>query len=1045
MNWLCRCAVLVAVSLGLLPAIGAAQTTTIVKPEFLLIVDTSGSMRTSTATVTMPTNSCGFPAIRINDAACVVQHVADGVGDAVFGMGTFSYVCSAMALANGSHYASGPNGSCGTGGAATGGGCISPGATLPTPWTAGNNYPYPFYGCYDAYAANVDIASTRAWELRTWGDGVWDSCSIVPTVPNRGGNEISNGDPAVVGTMPYGNGMAVSSTPLAGALVGALRYLNGSLAASGHPSPYINFDNTGMVDPYPACRPMNVILLTDGAETCTASVSLGAQGNARNIGCLRVDLNQNGVIENPIPNTDPNPVLRGKFESNVDNNNDGDCYDVGEQRAFRTRVYSIGFGIACPDTSIDAIAAAGGVPAHTVSGCAGTRSGYYATNEAEISAAINSIISQSALRELCNGLDDNCNTLIDEDFAVGPRAVACTVGTGVCQRAGTTVCNTTQDGVMCNATAGTPGIENTVALCSDGLDNDCDGRVDCMDSDCAATIVCTGACVPTAEICDGRDNNCNGLVDEGGIMRPCGLNLGVCTAGTETCQTQTAPGSGVGVWSACTGTTGTAETCNNLDDNCNGVTDEGLAQVCGSMIGSCRQGFQLCVAGAFGGSCIGEITATTEVCDGLDNNCNGMTDEGIPSMGSCGGGACGVGTLQCVMGSFRCVGGSTTSPEVCDGVDNDCNGATDENIPSALCTPPGVTFPTDPPRLPCQQGLTACVNGSTVCQNAVPPATEVCNGVDDDCNGLTDDGLPPGGQCGSMTGMCTVGTWQCVNGMMTCMGGTVARTEECNCMDDDCDGMTDEPPPGGSLCSGGAVCVAGPYCTCLRPCASGEFPCSAGTYCSTVGGMMLCVPDPCVGVTCNIGSQECRRSDGMCHDRCEGVTCMSGQVCSPRTGTCVVNGCRALQNCTQGQICVNNMCVPDPCAAVTCDADHYCANGMCVAFCTGVTCPMGQTCFQGTCMADPCAGVSCVSGQYCNPTTRMCVAGRCGSRGCPMGQTCDPPTGNCIDDPCAIVRCPASATCTGGQCVVAPGAARDRAIATGGGGLACTVRGAPGR
>jgi hypothetical protein len=855
---------------------------------------------------------------------------------------------------------------------------------------------------------------------------------------------------------------------------------------------------------------------------------MGAAINARNIGCLRVDLNNDGDTNDP-----------GEF--NQDLNGDGDCYDANEQPSFRTRTYVIGFGNLISRASIDEIAAAGG-----------TGAGFVATNEATISRAIADIVARSQLVELCNGIDDDCDGLIDEDFNIGG---ACTVTNMACSSPGVFACHPTdQTRAVCNAPPIVVGPENTQTLCTDGRDNDCDGATDCADPECATQPFCT-ACTPSAEVCDGRDNDCDGLIDEGPITRPCGSMIGVCTVGTETCVQQSTP-QPMGTWGACTGRTASAEVCDGLDNNCNGVADEGLTRVCGVNRGQCRQGVQLCQgASGFGGPCIGEVGPSAEVCDGIDNDCNGTVDDGIPSAGSCGVagvGICTAGTIQCMGGMLQCVGGTTARPEVCNGLDDDCNGVIDDGLPAGTsCQPTGMMIPVDAMGRAvgaCRLGTLVCRGGANVCEGAVGPAMEVCNGLDDNCNGMVDEGLdgtpcgsmvgvcrmgmrrcvmgrevcdgavlpsdevcdgldndcdgevdegnpggggacgsmvgscmrgvnvcrggrlvceggregmpevcngldddcdgmidedlPEGGPCGSNVGRCMQGRERCVMGRMVCEGAVGPRPEECNCQDDDCDGMVDEAGEGGAaLCGGGSVCAGAPSCGCLRPCASGEFPCPAGRTCQEVMGQRLCVGDPCAGISCPMG-QVC--SNGACRSLCDGVTCEAPLVCDPRNGRCVSNDCRTLNNCAPNELCLQGRCVTDRCASVNCPMGQACVDGNCVPSCTGVSCASGEVCDQATGMcramtSDPCAGVMCAGNQVCNPSTRMCQLSQCGPQStCPRGQRCDPLNGMCTDDRCATVRCPSGEVCSEGVCRAAPRpptmtVPADRVISSGGG------------
>jgi RHS repeat-associated protein len=212
--------------------------------------------------------------------------------------------------------------------------------------------------------------------------------------------------------------------------------------------------------------------------------------------------------------------------------------------------------------------------------------------------------------ELCDGLDNNCNDTVDEGFSLG---TACSVGVGMCERAGTNVCSA-NGGVMCSAQPA----------------------------------------APSSELCDGLDNNCNDTVDEGfqlGIA--CSVGVGECSrSGRHVCN---ASGSGV----MCNVQPGTpsSELCDGKDNDCNRTVDDGFAvgAVCRVGVGECaRSGSNVCNAAGNGVTCSAQPgTPAAEVCDGKDNNCNGAVDEGLYQTMTCGSGACAAqGTRSCQSGQW---------------------------------------------------------------------------------------------------------------------------------------------------------------------------------------------------------------------------------------------------------------------------------------------------------------------------------------------------------------------------------------------------------
>ncbi len=133
-----------------------------------------------------------------------------------------------------------------------------------------------------------------------------------------------------------------------------------------------------------------------------------------------------------------------------------------------------------------------------------------------------------------------------------------------------------------------------------------------------------------------------------------------------------------------------------------------------------------------------DCTPTTESCNGVDDDCDGVIDNGATRANVCGLGVCAhTGTATCGGQPIACEPLAGTVAETCNGLDDDCDGLTDE---ASGLSPCGTGI--------CARWLPAC--GMT-CNPLHGAAAEVCNGQDDDCDGETDDGLtgctPQGSGC----------------------------------------------------------------------------------------------------------------------------------------------------------------------------------------------------------------------------------------------------------------------------------------------------------
>lgn len=160
-----------------------------------------------------------------------------------------------------------------------------------------------------------------------------------------------------------------------------------------------------------------------------------------------------------------------------------------------------------------------------------------------------------------------------------------------------------------------------------------------------------------------------------------------------------------------------------------GCTDNGQGGY--GCLGECSTGLETCTPSGWG-PCVGDVTPTTEVCDGKDNDCNGKLDDVADLGKACQEpsrlGVCTDGVFACENNKLVCKQTVQLSQEVCDNKDNDCNGLIDENLTQNCTTA-------------CGTGTQTCKAGQWSVCSAALPQLEVCDGKDNDCDGLVDEGV----------------------------------------------------------------------------------------------------------------------------------------------------------------------------------------------------------------------------------------------------------------------------------------------------------------
>jgi hypothetical protein len=927
---------------------------------------------------------------------------------------------------------------------------------------------------------------------------------------------------------------AQGGTPLAGSVRSALKdwYQPIQTAPSGAP----------LYDPKLNCRPYVNIVMTDGVESCedksvlfsdptTAVTELYNANPANRVKTYVIGMS---FAANELCNANPADSTKCPQHASAPNggcqvvdgtnvctcNLDTDCGSGCEinNATGATVHYVCGSDHICHHpalAALNAMAAAGG-----------TTRAHFANSQIDIETAFADIEADTVKHEVCNGADDDCNGICDEPFPDVGLPPGCGGPNGDGSRDPNTCDNGQQPGTHCYATGfyqctkdglgetcGAPTCDTDPSLCPrtetcDGQDDDCNGVIDdcipfvprsCCVAKCPQCAIDEGG--PIAETCNGCDDDCDGVIDDNltDVGAPCGNSVGICQPGITFCCAEASPGplyfgfpspSPIPSPNPCTQsqlTTGPnpdrlvclggvqpqTEVCDNLDNNCNGLTDEGVTQPCydgpaGTLgKGICHAGTQACSAGRFG-ACIGEQLPKQETCNNVDDDCNGTVDDNVtdsfvgqdccPSGNAADctntkvgsgplGTTCQQGHLSCSLGQRVCSGAVQKQPETCNGADDDCNGVIDD-VPGEGANCNGNGFTNQGPclaRYECVTGGAANGPHGLTCVQVVSPSPETCNNIDDDCDGTPDNnlmdnrvGVVGGVPCPSlaanlMNPPCNPGVTACENGAIVCTGFVGPQMNLCDGISRDCTGM----PNTNGNCPTGLQCYQG---NCLSECGNTEFPCPGGFVCV----MNLCVPDKCQKANCPTGFLCSIDSSGNanCTDPCMNVTCPAGYLC--KLGACQDASCRT-QGCPVGMRCDGNppQCVTDPCAGVSCPNGQFCdpSSGSCITPCT--TCPDGQACISGKCVTDPCTSLMCPAGQVCTLQNNKatCVQNQCMNPGCNNGTECC--KGLCINDPCVGFNgCPSGTKCGLDDachltCVAPPA---DKIIA-GGGGVTCSAAG----
>ncbi|PKN53822.1 MAG: hypothetical protein CVU56_29835, partial [Deltaproteobacteria bacterium HGW-Deltaproteobacteria-14] len=485
--------------------------------------------------------------------------------------------------------------------------------------------------------------------------------------------------------------------------------------------------------------------------------------------------------------------------------------------------------------------------------------------------------ARTPAEEVCNGADDDCDGQTDEGQA--PTACERSNDYGTCT--GTETCQGPA-GRVC--TAHEPGAE----ACN-GVDDDCDGLTDedfVDDSGTYYTVEHCGACGQScAEKFDHADAVACDVSGEAPACRLVSCQTGFVLFNEATCISENA--------TLCNPCAGDAE-CFGEQSRCLAPSDTDPRTFCGrdcsggsGFTTGCPASYA-CVSDPGGVGGASQCLPVTGSCDCTQANA-GQVKACIRdnALGTCFGQE----TCDPATGWGNC-SAPEPSIEICNGVDDDCDGFLDEDQAVGAACENGNDFGT------CT-GVTLCAGSAGIICTAATPAAEVCDGVDNDCDGARDEGFATVvggalkyGMSAEHCGACNYACPPVAHGEVAC--DPVPSVPRCTVVA--CDegfyphlGATCLPVPTANQCApcSGAGDCQGPGDLCVDEAGSDAGFCARDCSAGAIYGTDAA---PCTGA---LGEQGCCPAGSTCEDGGAGA-----RVCRPLSGSCRCVEDGAVTSCT---------------------------------------------------------------------------------------------------------------------------------------------------